>query len=45
MVEFVFWLWEKLGRFLFKMKILQHNEFVDVSSRVYKKEDNKSKIQ
>jgi hypothetical protein len=45
MVEFVFRWWEKLGRFLFKMKILQHNEFVDVSSRVYKKEDNKSKIQ
>jgi len=45
MVEFVFRLWEKLGRFLFKKKILEHSEFFDVSSRHYQKEDDNSKIQ
>jgi hypothetical protein len=35
MVEFVFRLGEKLGRFLFKNKILEHNVFFDESSRHY----------
>lgn len=45
MVEFVFRLGERLGRFLFKNKILEHNVFFDESSRHYQEEDNKSKIQ